>query len=228
MTQDCLDLPIRWLTDTGIQITIETIWDWIVFGDVWINREYPIYIPKKQDKVATILDLGANVGYFSLLAAHECRKVGQEFRIYAVEGNYHTFNTLLDRTDCIRENFFPYYGLVGCKANEVGYISQSSNHGTSAIIRENSDLPKELNYYLDFNLPYLYTIDLLKCDIEGSEHDFVRNYGDLLRRTQTVFMEIHYLDEAPELYAHMKEYGFKESVVVMNHGACRTEVFSRA
>ena len=35
-------------------------------------------------------------------------------------------------------------------------------------------------------------IDLLKCDIEGSELAFVKNYPDLLRKVHTAIFEFHH------------------------------------
>lgn len=215
-----------WTLTTGVEVVVENIWDWAVFCDVFVNREYPLHIVPQRDRIANILDLGANVGYFSLLAAHECLLMQQPYRIQAVEGNKSTYTTLLERVKRINANCWLY--LAGKQKKEYDFISQSANHGTSAVVSKRSSYPKEHREYLDLNILFEgETIDIMKCDIEGSEYDLAANYPDLLKRTNMVYMEVHYLKEAKELREAMKDYGFNFHRVLLNRKTTQTEVWAR-
>lgn len=220
----------EWTLDTGVKLTINNMADWVVFGDVFLNREYDLNLTNKKDRPAVIVDLGANVGYFSLLVAHECMKVGQAFNILAFEGNYGTYTELCKRTGHIGfSGISPCYGLVGKKLGSA-FMTNDPFHGANHIdetIKEHSLYAPTPYLNLDEYFILDESIDLLKCDIEGSEHDLVREYPELLRRTDTVIMEIHYLDEAPALYTAMESYGFNYKRTLMNHGSAVTVVFGR-
>lgn len=213
------------LFGTDIQIWIESQWDFLVFWDVFVNREYPLSIVPKPDQVARVLDLGANVGYFSLLAKYELWKVGQPCHIYAVEGDPETYQTLVKRTKDYDISCF--LGLAGKRAGS-DYIALSGNHGTSCVVKEDSDYPKIEVPYLNLNTIIPGSIDLLKCDIEGSEYDLVENYPDLLRRTSTVYMEIHrQVGPYEKLYKTMHDYGFITHQVLHDRKDTTTDIFSR-
>src|SRR5580704_18272210 len=57
--------------DSGIQVVMQGRSDWDVFAEIFVNREYDTAIlealsASPADSPIWILDLGANVGYFSL------------------------------------------------------------------------------------------------------------------------------------------------------------------
>jgi FkbM family methyltransferase len=218
------EMYLTWTLDTGIELTIENTWDWIVFCDMFVNREYPFSVMKGNRK-AQVLDLGANVGYFSLLVAHECKKAGIQAHVTAVEGNPDTFAILESRTRQCADVIVPVEALVG-KREGLGYITLSHNHGTSAVVGSNSTFPHVPMSYVDLNtLVPEGLIDCIKCDIEGSEFDLVANYPDLLVRTGLVFMEVHNAaGNAAGLYKQMASYGFKREML-LNHETATTEVF---
>jgi hypothetical protein len=57
-------------------------------------------------------------------------------------------------------------------------------------------------------------IDLLKCDIEGSELLFVENYPDLLRKVEIAVFELHSnLCDTRRVQELLTEYGFTHSEI---------------
>jgi predicted O-methyltransferase YrrM len=71
-----------------------------MFNDVFVDEGYDIALSKlalQQQRPIELLDLGANVGYFSLRAADALLRQGVEFRITAVEGNPRTYQALRRR-----------------------------------------------------------------------------------------------------------------------------------
>ena len=55
--------------------------------------------------------------------------------------------------------------------------------------------------------------DLIKCDIEGAEWDFMQNYGAVIRKTNFLLLEWHSWHSGgngfPQLKNKLKELGFK-------------------
>lgn len=216
-------LLLTWVLDTNIELRIENVWDWVVFCDIWVEKEYPLIVSPKPGRQPVIVDLGANVGYFSLLVAHECKRAGKTPKIISFEGDPETFVVLESRTLQCADVITPYHGLIG-KREGIGYIAHSDNHATSLLDHE-FGAPVS---YLDIEdyIPYT-AIDMIKCDIEGAEFDFVTNYKELLQRTDVVYMEIHNTKgDSAELHKHMVSYGFKHKLL-SDKGDTTTEVFYR-
>lgn len=206
---------LRWPLFSGIEVVVENAWDWVVFCDIFVNREYPLYIRRKEGHKAHIIDLGANVGYFSLFVADLMEREKQEYMIYAFEANPETYKILLKRTESQRLfNIQNFHGAIGKKKGSTR-IGLSANHSTSMLTEDETISAKVKYLDVDNYVPPTGRIDIIKCDIEGAEYDFVNNYPDLLRRTDVVFMEIHKDNGTPEdLKNVMLEYGFKYHLLV--------------
>lgn len=89
-------------------------------------------------------------------------------------------------------------GLVGERAGKARLeMGREANvnfvRGNSALGVWQSDKGSCVVSYLDVAqfVPEGAVIDLLKCDIEGSEFSFFQNYPDLLGRTRHLVVEFH-------------------------------------
>lgn len=222
------NLPNNWLTDTRIFLEIENAYDWMVFCDIWVNREYDVKINTVDNsRKVIVLDLGANVGYFSLFMAHQLRRMGQtNYRIDAIEACEPTYEILRKRT-AQDNNIFPFNYAVG---NKKGFtkIAHSGNHATSMLVHlGDPNWPNQLIIdYLNLDRLGHESIDLIKCDIEGSEFDLVENFPDVFKKTQMVMMEIHHtVGDANKLRETLKSYGFNGNRVLRDGAETTTEVF---
>jgi FkbM family methyltransferase len=194
--------------DSGIQLIIQGHSDWDVFSEIFVNREYDTAILdalslSPADSPIWILDLGANVGYFSLRVLHLARlvRVDGRLRIRAFEGNPKTFEILVanlaSASGCDIE---PHLGLIGRREGRA-HIYAAPYSGVNSVV-SNSGVRSKLSWRGAYALPSSYidvqtvvprctTIDLLKCDIEGSEAEFLLSYSDLLRDTKRLIIEFH-------------------------------------
>lgn len=214
-----------WTTPHGTRLIIESVWDWVVFGDVWINQEYRFHLKATPGGRVKIYDFGANVGYFSLFAADRCKAAGVEYEIHAFEPDPKTFATLRDRTQ--DDSTIILYNLAVGKHGGGGLLAPSFNHATSLLVNSGDDYPnkEKVNYAVLEDLIEDYqNVDLIKCDIEGSEYDLIESYPDLIRNCPLVFMEIHFLDQADKIYRFMEAAGFKRHTVRQHTGTV-SEVF---
>ncbi len=151
-----------------------------------------------------IVDLGANIGLFSLrcIELRNRHHPDQPLDVIAVEGVPRVFRQLTQNLPHNGTNLSLslYQGLIG-QRHGVAYIYDNSYAGANAVVPTNgktSILPFRgahavRSTYVDLQgiLPLNVPIDLLKCDIEGAESAFLRNYSQLLVRTKVIAIELH-------------------------------------
>jgi len=202
----------------------------------------PVHLRLLRESVGSgdvVVDLGANVGYYAL---EECRRVGPEGRVIAVEPDPRNLPTLrrnlqafgfeersevhpLAITDAPGERLFRL-GLQTNLSHLEGYGSEELA-GTSHPVRVESldSLLKTLG---------LETFDFLRMDIEGGEAEVLGGMHDAVRAARPgarILMEVH-----PQLYrdreqmkrslAGVVDTGF-EPVAVVSAGEPRPVQFRR-
>ncbi|HPU54841.1 MAG TPA: FkbM family methyltransferase [Verrucomicrobiota bacterium] len=142
-----------------------------------------------------ILDLGANVGFFSARVAHVLLTRGvKSFQITCIEGSPTVYSELKRRIQAsppLAERTKLVQGLVGLRQGTAA-IADSPFHPMTSIFSPASDGVSvayvDLDRVVDPNSP----IDLVKCDIEGAEQQFLETYPQLLERTHLAIFEFHH------------------------------------
>jgi len=120
-----------------------------------------------------VVDLGANVGFFTHLAATKSKKV------IAIDGAYEIFSCLVENTK---------------EHNNVNYLNASilgkSNH--TPYLWSPKPNPLYLQMVDVFKIFDLEKIDFLKCDIEGGEYDLLQNLDQsILNKINKIAVETH-------------------------------------
>ncbi len=228
------NLNLGWQLRSGLIVKIESLSEWVVYNDIFVDREYDIPIQKAIESASSnrplnILDLGANVGLFTLKATDlilQSKTPPISCQITLVEGSPAVYAKLESRLAELKSNLPSelkidltlIHGLVGnrqgsCKIFEVDF------HGMNSLFSDEGVGGVDVPFV---NLSSLYdensTIDLLKCDIEGSELTFIKTYKDLLDRVENAVFEFHptYCDTS-ECFKGLREAGFT------NHKPLREE-----
>jgi FkbM family methyltransferase len=112
--------------------------------------------------------------------------------IYCIEASNSNYLLLNGRVNqpLLNKKVIATHGLVGLKAG-FSYLNTNTNHFgfevTSNKQGERIDYVNIDNLVLQLNQP----IDLIKCDIEGSEEVFLSQYSELLQKTNLVVIEFH-------------------------------------
>lgn len=204
-----LNYPYLLRLRLGEQIRLDELTDLKAFWQIFLRRVYRV-LP--GDRV--ILDLGANIGVFTLFAA----RCAQYARVFSVEPFPATFSRLIanvrdhnldGRVKCLN---FAATGTDGTRVMpDASVPSQRRALASSAYGRSGTEVRgKTLAALLDENdLPQ---IDLLKIDIEGSEYEVLLSTPqETLRRIRRIAMEYHG-DCAPyskrQLFDHLCQAGF--------------------
>ncbi len=155
------------------------------------------FIPKHGD---TVVDLGANCGVVSILAA----KLGARVRaVEAQSGFVKRCRELLALNGCEAEVM---WGLLG---GGTGKFRDPSAVGAAG---DQSDGRFPPMVSIEEVLAGLGRIDFLKCDIEGSEFGLFEK-ADWLERVQRIAMEVHRRHGDPDALArNIATKGFRTSI----------------
>ena len=161
------------------------------FSEIFIQQEYLDYLP--VDQVTRILDLGAHYGYFSLWLQSQfpdkelyslmiepstrCRRsLKTLINDPQLDGRFSYLQQVVEVPEKGTTKFYDRPHMAGSRF--------SSNEEETAIELQTLN---ETSILECFTHPY----DLIKCDIEGSEWEFINYYPRLLKRTQYLLLEWH-------------------------------------
>jgi len=140
-----------------------------------------------------VLDLGANIGYYTLLAS---RLVGEEGRVIAFEPEPTNFE-ILTRNILLNDsrNVLTIQKAVTDKKGKTNLYVDSKDTGAHTLCNDNR-LHKHIEVdtvSLDEFLPSSVKVDVIKMDIEGSEMKALAGMSNVIERSNNLkmFMEYH-------------------------------------
>lgn len=139
----------------------------------------------------TVVDVGANVGYYSLLAA---RRVGNSGRVFAIEANPTVYSMLLQNISVNDyQKIIPINRCVSNLSGQARFRIDRAVAGESGMLprceAERQDTITVDTGTLDDLLPD-GTVHVLKIDIEGAEGLALMGASRLLRNCRPqIFME---------------------------------------
>jgi FkbM family methyltransferase len=161
------------------------------FSEIFIQEEYSDFIP--DEPITNILDLGAHYGYFSLWLqskrpqdeiysllvepSQRCQRSLEEMAQYPkLDGRFKHLQAAIGNPEekCIRFYERPFMG---------GSLFSTSSADCSYEVKTLT-LSSELNLNEQ-------SFDLIKCDLEGTEWDFIIHYSTLLEKSKFLVMEWH-------------------------------------
>lgn len=176
--------------------------------EIWVRNVYLkdnfVGIPDE----GVVVDLGANVGAFSMLALANSRAC----KVIAVEPN-----TGLNKLFLRQVTFNKFDSRVLLQRYFIGSASTTQKE---MLADPNSMDAKFITQKEFIELNNLSKIDFLKCDIEGSEFDFIAD-TTLLQLTNQLAIEIHdSAGDRNEFISSLIELGFKIGPIKDDQGSC--------
>ena len=151
----------------------------------------------------TFVDLGANEGYFSILAS---KKVGSTGKVFAIEPQERLWEVIIRNiqlNDCHNIQLVPY--AIGEKIEMVEFIlAPSVNTGSSGLIKFGRSALWKRQVSRSTTLDRVIgkqKINLLKIDIEGYEFYALKGAAGILAsgQVENIILELH--------PAHLKQLG---------------------
>lgn len=214
-------LGLRFRLNSGVEISVSSKTDWLSYNCIFFSGEYDSAISPLRSRggnEAVVLDLGCNAGFFALRCLDRLGRgaFSGNLRWVAVDASETMLGIYRDRvlkTNGLEGKISIIQGLVGKRSGATEFF-ESTNHGANTCVPR---LVEGGRRYSRNTVPFVDLeslvpdgpIALIKCDIEGSEVDFVRNYGGLLSRTESLIFEFHDDgSEHKEIVETLKASGF--------------------
>jgi len=243
-------LEPRITLSSGITVTLKSESDWEIANEVFLRHDYddPIdraFLCQDGTEPIRVLDLGANVGFFSLRCIDRyagAPRQSHSLELFAVEGSP-SVSAELEKSLSI------YRGSAGISVNVTqGLIGRRSGKGmiysslfhscTNTVVPHGGKTSKNIllgrhaegSKYLDLDelIPAPRPVDLIKCDIEGSELEFLQNYESLLRRARLLVIELHPLQcDVSACREILSAYGFRKERTIKCLPTHSLEVYGR-
>lgn len=205
------DLRIKLRLDEWIQKQI------YFFGEYILEDTYVKFWNSLLRKGDIVFDIGANIGYYSMLAA---KRISPEGRVYSFEPVSSTFA-------CLKENagmnnfeniILTNAGVSDTKGTTKIYVADITNTGTSSLAMQGnfSGVTEEvfiitIDEFAEENRTS--RADIIKIDVEGCEYNALKGMKKLLESYKPLVL-IEIVDERLKLFDSSKEniFDFFESI----------------
>jgi len=185
------------------------------FKEIFMENAYSIGLMKTIQKNATIIDIGANVGFFTMFAASQY----PDCTIYSYEPIYSNFQQLVKNKElnntkkihCFHRAVCGHNGMIKINFNKTDsfttaatIISGNGDDNTDSVdvsCMKLSDIFKENN---------IENCDLLKLDCEGAEYDILYNTPkEILNKIDQIAIEVHRGNNGRENLSSLKKFLLK-------------------
>jgi len=150
-------------------------------------NQYHLSPEKVKDRI--VIDIGANIGAFSLYAAALGAK--KVIAVEPISASYNTFLKNIHRTGL--KNITTYKKIVAEKGNEFLPVSLNDNAGANSMynVTDNYEVVETITFAEIMDQIAGHDI-LLKLDCEGGEYDVIMNATpEIMVRINEIMMEIH-------------------------------------
>jgi FkbM family methyltransferase len=178
-------------------LAIRDKYDIASMRDVFMSTHYWRAFEHIAAPPRLVVDLGAHCGHFSVLChlgiLEKFREDSADYiLVEALPRLIPHIRRVVDEAGFSSQTKI-IQGLVGKKEGAARFQSDSRNLLSSRALpnSRNGSAPALAYRDLDALLPSGRAIDILKIDIEGSEHDLLRNYPHVVRSAKLLLIEVH-------------------------------------
>lgn len=180
----------------------------------------------------TIVEMGANIGYYALL---EASLIGNKGKIYAIEPFPSNFELLQKN---IEMNFYenivePYNIAIGNKTGTEKLFVSKKHNRCNMLGSESLDFVEVKTETLDDFIADKRMPDIIRMDIEGFEYYVLDGMKKTLHQCQAckMFIEVHPFQlyekglDYKKVLKTLFDLGFKPKYIVKEHGPLKEEAF---
>ena len=159
--------------------------DRTMFEQIFLNKEYNVPV---NFSPATIIDLGANVGYASIYFANRF----PDAKIFAVEPEENNYQVAVKNTAPYK-NITLVKGAVWHKPERINVVD--NGFGEAGFMIQSGEGANTVRAYTIkeiMDLMGIQQVDILKIDIEGAEKEiFETGFEDWVPHTKMMIAETH-------------------------------------
>lgn len=189
--------PRSWRVEPGIQVVLRPL-DWVqsdILRDGQLEPLTSSLLASVLRTGDTYVDVGAHIGFHTLLARHA---VGETGTLLALEPQPHNCAQLLD--NCRANDFsnIVLYVAAAGESDDVVALHLQTGTDTSCLslagggVNDQSQCFHVPLFRLDRLIPKhgIQRLRLLKVDVEGYELQVLRGLGDYIHATDNIILEI--------------------------------------
>ena len=195
-----------------------------IFWYGFYEKKYVLTWQSFIEKNMIIVDIGANIGYYTLMAA----EAASEVNIYAFEPSSKTFDLLVRNL-----SFNQLTNAVAIRmaiSDETGtknlYVSKDENIGLTGLMKTDKyddSIEEVTSTTLDdwYEKEGLKKIDLIKMDIEGADFLALKGMAKIIQTCKPIlFVEIskpllhRYKNTTEEVYEYLLHFGYKAYCII--------------
>ena len=182
------------------------------FKEIFMENAYTVGMKKKLKRNPIIIDIGANVGFFTLFAVSKYPNC----TIYSFEPIYSNFQQLIKNRDLNKTKNIHCFNKAVCGYSGTVKMTfdPTDSYTTSASInidgnKESLDVPclTLSDIFIENKIDHC---DLLKMDCEGAEFDILYNTSkDFLYKIDQMAIEVHTGKNEKENLSSLKDFLIK-------------------
>lgn len=161
-----------------------------IFQEIWRRQVYTNHGWMKSARPQTIVDIGANIGFFSLYAARKWKQA----HVWAYEPAPGNFKLLEENVRSSHGRVLPFACAVTGRQGQIPFFlkSEAGWHSIYKAGAQETVMVESINLHDVFNFVNQNRIDLLKMDCEGAEYDLLEGNAKLLSaHVRDIVMEYH-------------------------------------
>ena len=183
--------------------------DLTVINEILVFKQYGNLVKFISEK-SSIIDIGAHIGAFSILAA----KMTSNGKIFSYEPDRENF-AMLDKNikiNHLEKRITAFQLGVGKKRGEAEFYLDKKNSGMHSFYNKKGKLIKIKTITLAdvFKSNKVKKCDFLKMDCEGAEYEiFYSTPRECFRKIKYIAMEYHRLGDIQKMKAFLKSNGFE-------------------
>lgn len=187
------------------------------FHLLFMPREEKIYPHLLMNIGETFVDVGSNVGYYSLKIALENK--AKDVKVIAIEAHPETYSAFLKNIECNGlEGIITINKAVADKKQDMVMYERRTNDGvwmtgnSSLYVTFGGEEPISVQCDTLDSILAGHKVDVLKMDIEGAEVMALAGASRVLKELRKIVVEIHG-DNLAAVQSILKKEGFEITVI---------------
>lgn len=167
------------------------------------------------------IDVGAHIGYYSLLAATKGANV---FSFEPNEENYRQLQINITNNKLYNVRIFKI--AVGSERKQTDLFISEQNDGGHSVFKKYPTVGKKEIVQMDLLDNYLQKADLIKIDSEGNELQILKGMENILRNSPNIKILCEVSGNYSELNQFLKDHSFEIYLLQKHHNVKINSIIS--
>lgn len=182
--------PVTVKTRFGFAIQLDPVFDKNIENIIYERGVYEQgtteYIRETLKGGGCFVDVGANIGYLSMVAASKVGETGCVHSFEPVSSTYEILNKNKDLNAFSQMNTHNF--ALGNSSEKLIIYSEKENRGGASITNKRSSKGEEIDVKRLDDLGIKERIDLIKVDVEGFEWEVLKGAAEKIREDKPIII----------------------------------------